>query len=112
MPNLKYAALTFASQNRDKYREYCTLLGLADLTLSEIAIAEPQIMNLEAVVEAKLLQVKKPLPKTPFFVDHTGLIIDEWKGLPGGLIGQFMSTVGSEGLCKMMTAYKGSERLA
>jgi len=40
------------------------------------------------------------------------LLIDAWKELPGGLISVFMDTVGNEGICKMMRAYEGDERIA
>lgn len=112
MVKLKYSMLTFVSGNADKHREYCTLLGLADLKFAEIKVPEPQIMNLQALVEEKIARVARSLPKTPFFVEHTGLTIDAWKGLPGGLIGVFMGTVGNEGLCRMMKDYEGPERAA
>lgn len=109
---LKYSTLTFVSGNREKYQEYCTLLGISDLNFSEMPITEPQSMNVQYLVEQKIEYVIQRLPKMPFFVEHTELSIDAWKGLPGGLIRQFMITVGNEGICKMMQAYKGPERIA
>jgi len=112
MSKLKYSSLVFVSSNKQKHYEYCALLGLSDLKLSEIKVIEPQSMNLHFLVEDKIKRVRPQLPGIPFFVEHTGLLIDAWKGLPGGLIGLFMDTVGNEGICKMMRAYKGSERVA
>jgi XTP/dITP diphosphohydrolase len=112
MSKLKYSSLTFVSGNQSKYLEYVTLLRIADLKLSEIAVTEPQSMNLELLVHAKIQEIKKKLPDKPFFVEHTGLIIDAWKGLPGGLTQAFMDTVGNNGICKMMHAYKNEERSA
>ena len=113
MSKLKYSSLVFVSRSKHKYHEYATLLGIADLRLSEIEVKEPQSMNLEFLVEGKINTVKTLLPNnTPFFVEHTGLTISAWNGLPGGLTGVFTETVGNQGICKMMRAYKGSERTA
>jgi non-canonical purine NTP pyrophosphatase (RdgB/HAM1 family) len=112
MPKLKYSSLFFVSSGKKKHSEYCTLLGLSDLKLAEIKIVESQSMNLHTLVEEKINKIKPQLPGFPFFVEHTGLIIDSWNGLPGGLISVFMDQVGNDGLCKMMKTYKGIERVA
>lgn len=112
MPKYKYSSLTFVSHNIHKYREYSSLLGISDLKFSEMQLTEPQLLNMQVLVEQKVEQLKRKLPGTPFFVEHTGLFIDEWKGLPGGLTSLFMDTVGNDGICKMMSAYKALERVA
>lgn len=112
MQKLKYSSLGFVSGNTSKFEEYRALLGIADLKFYEIAVTEPQTMNLESLVEEKIERIARQLPSTPFFVEHTGLLVDAWKGLPGGLTGVFMQTVGNDGLCKMMTAYRGNDRVA
>jgi len=56
MSKLKYSSLVFVSRNRSKHREFCALLGLADLKLAEIEVAEPQSMNLHSLVEKKSRQ--------------------------------------------------------
>lgn len=112
MPKQKLSSLVFVSRNNSKYREFISLTGLTDLKLSQIAIVEPQSMNLEFLVEEKIKMIRPLLPDTPFFVEHTGLIIDAWRGLPGGLTHVFMDTVGNEGICRMMHAYKADERTA
>lgn len=112
MPRMKLSNLVFASSSREKYNEYKSLLGLTDLKLSEIIITEPQSMNLHYLAEEKIKETRQKLLNTPFFVEHTGLIIDAWKGLPGGLTHIFMDTVGNEGILKMLSAYKGIQRSA
>ena len=113
MLKLKYSSLVFVSRSKAKYHEYANLLGIADLGLSEIAIREPQSMHLDVLVEEKINTIKPLLPtNTPFFVEHTALTINAWNGLPGGLTGVFMDTVGNQGICRMMRAYKGEERVA
>ena len=112
MSKRKYADLVFVSSGRDKYLEYRTILGIPDLQWSNIKVTESQLMNIEVLVEEKIKRIRPQLPRDPFFVEHTGLSIDAWKGMPGGLIGVFMDTVGNEGICKMMRAYRGDERTA
>jgi non-canonical purine NTP pyrophosphatase (RdgB/HAM1 family) len=112
MTKLPYSELRFVSGNAQKCEEYRSLLGISDLKHAEISVVEPQGINLEALVEDKIAQIARKLPGVPFFVEHTGLVIDAWKGLPGGLIGVFMKTVGNDGICRMMSAYEGTDRRA
>jgi XTP/dITP diphosphohydrolase len=109
---LKYSSLAFVSNSQNKHREYCAILGIADMRWIKVKIHEPQHLNLQLLVEEKLNILIEQRHEPPFFVEHTGLIIEEWKGLPGGLTAVFMNTVGSAGICKMMRAYKGHERAA
>lgn len=113
MPKMKYSSLMFVSRSDAKYEEYRTLLGF-NLAISRISMDEPQNIFLEDLVKSKIEQVRSKLPShVPFFVDHTSLTIEAWNNLPGGLISQFMATVGNNGICKMMSAYKKpSERIA
>jgi len=70
-------------------------------------------MNLETVTEEKVKRVRASMPKgTPFFVEHTGLFIDGWNGLPGGLTALFMEKVGNDGMCKMLQSYVSIDRTA
>jgi XTP/dITP diphosphohydrolase len=113
MPKLKYSSLTFVSRSSHKPVEYQVLLGLSDLKHLEIPVIEIQSMNLQHVVEEKFRVLTRQIPRdTPFFVEHTGLFIDAWGGLPGGLTSLFMELVGSAGICKMMRTYQGKERIA
>lgn len=113
MTKRKYSSLVFVSNNHNKHREYCVLLGMSDLAIAQIRVTEPQSLNLHWVVDQKIDAVRKQLPpRQPFFVEHTGLSIDAWKGLPGGLTQTFMDTVGNDGICRMMKSYQGLERTA
>lgn len=105
MAHLKYADLIFVSENEGKYQEYAALLGLADLKWSRSGVEESQNLEMQALVRQKIDHLRARLPGIPFFVEHSGLIIDAWRGLPGGLTAQFMKTVGAAGLCRMMQAY-------
>jgi XTP/dITP diphosphohydrolase len=48
----------------------------------------------------------------PFFVEHSGLVIEAWSNLPGGLAKIFLENVGNEGICRMMGDYAGDDRIA
>lgn len=112
MPKLKYSSLVFASSSQLKLSEYRTILSLPGLKLATVETVDLQDLNIETLVRRKVEEVKKIIPDTPFFVEHTGLIIDAWKGLPGGLTRQFIKTVSVSGICKMLRAYEGTERIA
>lgn len=113
MAKLKISSLVFVSYSKQKHAEYCDILGIGDLKQSLIALVEPQNLDVHMVVQDKIKLIKQQIPSdVPFFVEHTGLMIDAWKGLPGGLTASFMDTVGNEGICKMLKGYETEERIA
>jgi XTP/dITP diphosphohydrolase len=113
MTKLKYSSLVFVSNSEQKYDEYCKILGIGDLKLSKIPVVEPQNLDVHLVVKEKINLIMNQIPPgVPFFVEHTGLMIDAWKGLPGGLTKSFMDTVGNDGICRMLKTYEGEERTA
>lgn len=105
-------ALVFVSGNRDKFEEYRRLLGQHDVARSEIDLPDSQEMNPESIVRTKIAGIAPMIPGIPFFVDHTGLVIDAWKGMPGGLTKTFMHTVGSAGICRMLAGFDDRQRTA
>jgi len=108
----RYSELTFVSGSLEKHEEYRSLLGISDLRWSNVKIPETQHLDLHVLVGEKIELVRPKLPGEPFFVEHTGLIIDAWNGLPGGLTAVFMDTVGNNGICQMLRGYRPSERTA
>lgn len=112
MSKFKYSSLVFVSNNVHKLEEFRAILNLPNLEMYTGPEIDAQDMNLETLTRRKIEAAWPLLQQTPFFVEHTGLIIDGWKGLPGPLIGQFMQTVGCEGICKMLETYEGRERRA
>jgi XTP/dITP diphosphohydrolase len=114
MSKIPYSSLYCVASQEEKYKELCLLMGLADLKWAKIRIIEPQNMNLHSLLEEKIERVKTQLPYDPFFVELTGLLIDSWKGLPGGLTRVFMDTLGNDisVFCKMMQAFSGDDRIA
>ena len=101
-----YVADRYSPSEEEKYLEFCTLLGFVDLRWAKIRAVEPQNLNLHILVEEKIKIVKDQLRDVPFFVEHTGLSINAWKGLPDGLTRIFMDTLGNEIVCKMMQPFK------
>lgn len=102
------SGLTFVSNNEHKLLEYMEILGIHDLRSIKVKFVEPQSFNVQTVVDEKIKRVLEEHPDDPpcFFVEHTSLAIDAFHGLPGGLIPEFMTTVGNDGICKMLVGFK------
>ena len=114
MPD-KYPTLYFISGNKNKYEEFRSLLGLADLRMAAREVLEIQTRLLEILARKKVEEVQASMPGLPFFVEHSGLEIRALKGLPGGLTSEFMDTVGNEGICRMLQAWpneRGAQAVA
>jgi non-canonical purine NTP pyrophosphatase (RdgB/HAM1 family) len=107
-----YRDLTFVSGSADKVREYKALLGIADLRWSNRIIDEPQDASIGVLAMEKLRQLAPQMIGIPYFVEHSGIVIDAWRNLPGGLTRVFLENVGNKGICRMMSSFHGSERTA
>jgi non-canonical purine NTP pyrophosphatase (RdgB/HAM1 family) len=98
--------LVFASANRQKLVEFRTILGLPDLAGADIQVAEFADVNLENLVRRKIAEVRTKLPSRAFFVDHTGLIIDQLNELPAGQTSHWLALLGPEKLCRLLDGFK------
>ena len=112
MPQPSSNKLAFVSTNLKKFVEFRELLNIQELEIVELKGKERQDDNLEEIVRDKILLAKKVLGDTPFFVEHSGIELDAWKGLPGGLTRLFMDKVGPEGICKMLKGFGENQRTA
>jgi len=113
MSKLQYSSLHCVTSEEEKYQEIRTLIGLSDLKWAKIRAVEPQNLNLHILIEEKIKIVKEQLGDVPFLIEHTGLSINAWKGLPDGLTRIFMSKIGNDIVCKMMQPFKEeNERMA
>ena len=113
MRKLKYSKLMFISENILKHEEYRTILGISDLTCAPGTIIESHHIDLEQLIIEKVKLIKAGMPEDiPFFIEHTSLTINAWRGLPGGLTSQFMKTVKGDGICRMMLDFRDDERMA
>jgi len=106
--------LVFVTANRHKLQEYRSILGLESLQSSGFDLEDVADVSLDAVAKRKveIAKAKPELKKIPFFVEASGLRINAWNGLPGGLTKYFVDQVHTGGICKMMVAYTGNERAA
>ncbi len=94
--------VTLISTNTHKVREYERLLG-ATLASASPPLDEIQSIDPLPVVEHKARLAYAALNR-PVLVEDTGLAFVAWNGLPGALIKWFLSSLGPEGLCRMMRA--------
>ena len=108
----RYSELTFVSGNRDKYEEYRRLLGISDLRWSTRDLNKSQNVSVNAIAEEKIRDLIPQMRGVPFFVEHSGLVIEAWRNLPGGLAKVFLENIGNEGICRMMRAYDKEDRTA
>ena len=93
----------FVTTNEHKRREVQEILGVAlesvDLDLPEIQAIDPA-----EVATEKARAARKALgnPDVPVLVEDSGLMVDAWDGFPGALTKWLMSSVGNEGLLRML----------
>jgi XTP/dITP diphosphohydrolase len=74
----------FASNNEFKIKEAREILENIELLPVKIKIDEIQSDNAEKIVRDKVLKAFKKI-RRPVFVEHTGLYLDDFGNLPGGL---------------------------
>jgi XTP/dITP diphosphohydrolase len=93
----------FVTTNEHKRREVQEILGVAleraDLDLPEIQAIDPAEVATEKVRAAR---VALRDPDLPVLVEDSGLMVDAWGGFPGALTKWLMSSVGNEGLLRML----------
>ena len=89
--------------NEHKRREVERILGV------ELARAAPEVPEVQALDFAEVAAQKARWayealgrPPRPILVEDSGLVIGAWNGLPGALTKWFLSSVGYEGLLKML----------
>ncbi|MBI2633016.1 MAG: RdgB/HAM1 family non-canonical purine NTP pyrophosphatase [Parcubacteria group bacterium] len=93
----------FITNNKNKFAEAKAILP--QLKQYAIDLPELQEINPKKIIEMKLQAAF--LHRTGnFIVEDTGLYIHALNGLPGPLIRWFLSTVGNEGIWKMVENYK------
>ncbi len=71
------------------------------LTRASLALDEIQDIALEPVVIHKVTHAYTQV-RQPVLVEDTGLTFAAWHGLPGALVKWFLSTVGTDGLCRLL----------
>ncbi|MEE2987381.1 MAG: RdgB/HAM1 family non-canonical purine NTP pyrophosphatase [Nitrospinota bacterium] len=101
----------FVTGNPNKVREAGQILGMFLDHYDVEGLIEIQTGDLEELVRHKAQQAYDAIGG-PVLVEDSGLIFSAWNGLPGALIKWFESTVGYEGLIKMLSPFENREAKA
>ncbi len=96
----------FVTTNEHKRREVEGILGveLGRAALGPQDVPEVQALDFAEVAARKARSAYAILggPSYPVLVEDSGLVIGAWNGLPGALTKWFISSVGNEGLLRML----------
>ena len=100
----------FVTTNEHKRREVERILGV-ELERAGPDVLEVQALDFAEVAIHKARSAYDALgrPPHPVLVEDSGLVIEVWNGLPGALTKWFLSSVGYQGLLKMLS---GEDRRA
>lgn len=90
----------FVTSSENKLKDVERLIG-RQLRCTSVPLDEIQEVALEPVVIHKAKQAYAQLHQ-PVLVEDTGLSFAAWNGLPGALVKWFLSTIGAEGLCRLL----------
>jgi XTP/dITP diphosphohydrolase len=93
----------FVTTNEHKRREVERILGV-ELERAAPDVPEVQALDFAEVATQKVRSAYDALgrPPRPVLVEDSGLVIGAWNGLPGALTKWFLSSVGYQGLLKML----------
>ena len=103
--------IKFVTGNPNKVREAGEILGVALEQVNLPHLHEVQTHDLAEIIEDKTLQAHQAV-NVPVLVEDSGLVFSAWNGLPGALVKWFESTVGCEGLLKMLEPFDNREAIA
>ncbi len=97
----------FVTGNQNKLREAQGILGKR-IEAKPCDLIEIQSMSVEEVSRSKVEQARKLFGTgQAFFIEDTGLFIDNAGGFPGALVKFMYESIGSEGMCKFANSSKG-----
>lgn len=93
--------MRFVSGNRQKIIEYEQLLAPYEFLPVGLHVREPQGDNQREIVRGKVLAAFAE-KRARLFVDHTGINIDSWNNLPGGLSREIWNQLGASGFLRLL----------
>jgi non-canonical purine NTP pyrophosphatase (RdgB/HAM1 family) len=96
-------AIYFATGNQGKLAEVRAVLN-RPVQQIDIELPELQAIRVQEVIEAKARAAYAQLQQA-VLVEDTGLYVHAWNDLPGALIRWFLATVGTAGICQMMSQF-------
>ena len=103
--------IKFVTGNPNKVREAGEILGVALEQVNLPDLHEIQTHDLEDIIRDKTLQAYQAV-NAPVLVEDSGLLFSAWNGLPGALVKWFETTVGCDGLLKMLEPFDDREAFA
>ena len=106
-----FGQLKFVTTNADKVREAIDILGFSLDQISSLNIDEVQSDDINEIVIHKAKK-SYDIIKLPVLVEDSGLIFTAWNGLPGPFIKWFETSVGCQGLLKMLEGFENRKALA
>ncbi|MEE3253742.1 MAG: RdgB/HAM1 family non-canonical purine NTP pyrophosphatase [Nitrospinota bacterium] len=99
-----FSQFKFVTGNSNKVREAGEILKMPLEQVEVKGLFEMQTQDLDELVRHKCQQAYEAL-KSPVLVEDSGLQFNAWKGLPGALVKWFETTVGYEGMLKMLQTF-------
>lgn len=102
--------LTFITSSAHKHAEVERVLGRS-LARKSLSLEEIQAIELEPVVRHKASHAFALLG-APVLVEDTGLAFAAWNGLPGALVKWFLTSLGPEGICRLLRQEKNRNATA
>lgn len=105
--------IRFVSNNQHKIAEAKKILGAKSISVieSRLKIEELQTTDTRRLVHDKLLKAYERVGR-PLFVEHTGLYLNQLRGLPGGLTQIFWDTLQADRFAELFGQAPKSEVFA
>lgn len=99
--------LTFVTSNQHKFDEACSVAREFSIELvhRRVVYEEIQHHDLEVIARASVTAVRSDV-QSPFFLEDTGLFVDELKGFPGPFAAYVNQTVSWPGVLRLMEGVK------
>jgi len=108
----KIQNIAFITDNDSKFKLYRNILDLPGLKWMPLQIPNPIETSISIIANKKVKYAMKKATQFPFFLTQSGLIIDVWNELPGGLSRLFFRNLGCDVICKMLNVFKNKKRTA
>ncbi|KAF1086118.1 dITP/XTP pyrophosphatase [Sporotomaculum syntrophicum] len=93
--------MRFVTSNPQKISEYEQLLAPHQFIPVRLNVRQPQGDNQREVVRCKLLLAYTE-KRARLFVDHTGISVVAWNGLPGGMTREIWGQLGIAGFLRLL----------
>jgi non-canonical purine NTP pyrophosphatase (RdgB/HAM1 family) len=99
-----FSQFKFVTGNPNKAKEARDILGIPLEQVEVAGLFEIQTQDFDELVSHKAQQAYDAL-HCPILVEDSGLVFHAWNGLPGALVKWFETTVGCEGMLKMLQSF-------